>query len=151
MSSGDKPKKKKQKRQKWVITCAWPYVNATPHLGNMIGSVLSADVFVRYLRMKGEDAIYVSGSDSHGTPVSVEAIKLGISPKELATKKHVEILKIFRDWNISFDNYTTTQDPTHIKFTQDFYREVQKSGFIFENLSFKLFTAGTSGYTKFCF
>lgn len=135
MSLDAKSKKKGekgQKRQKWVITCAWPYVNATPHLGNMIGSVLSGDVFVRYLRLKGDEAIYVSGSDAHGTPVSVEAIKLGVTPEELATKKHAEIVKIFKDWNISFDNYTTTQNPTHIKFTQDFYTEVQKNGFIFD-------------------
>ena len=62
-----------QKRNKWVVTSAWPYVNATPHLGNLIGSTLSADVFARFLRMKGEEVVFVSGSDSHGTPVSVWA------------------------------------------------------------------------------
>ena len=76
--------KKKQPKRRWVITSAWPYVSSTPHLGNLIGSVLSGDVFVRYVRLKGDEAIYVSGSDAHGTPVAVEAIAQGVSPEELA-------------------------------------------------------------------
>ncbi len=62
-------------REKWVVTSAWPYVNAIPHLGNMVGSVLSADVFARFLRLKGHDVVFVSGSDAHGTPVAVAAKK----------------------------------------------------------------------------
>ena len=54
-------------KKKWVVTSAWPYVSGTPHLGNMIGSVLSADVFARYLRLKGDEVVFVSGSDSHGS------------------------------------------------------------------------------------
>ncbi|MEM4752908.1 MAG: class I tRNA ligase family protein, partial [Sulfolobales archaeon] len=58
---------------KWVVTSAWPYINTVPHLGNMIGSVLSADVFARYLRLRGYDVVLVSGSDEHGTVIEVEA------------------------------------------------------------------------------
>ncbi|MHA1871945.1 MAG: methionine--tRNA ligase [Promethearchaeota archaeon] len=125
-------KKENKKRRKWVVTSAWPYVNATPHLGNMIGSVLSADVFARYLRLKGDDVVFVSGSDEHGTPIAVEAIKQNVDPQELAEKKHKEIVKIFKDWNISYDNYTHTHNPTHIKFVQDFYLQVQKNGYVSE-------------------
>lgn len=60
---------------RWVVTSAWPYINSVPHLGNMIGSVLSADVFARFLRMMGEEVIFVSGSDEHGTVIEVEARK----------------------------------------------------------------------------
>lgn len=119
-------------RNKWVITSAWPYVNAIPHLGNMIGSVLSADVLARYLRLKGDEIVFVSGSDSHGTPVAVAAKRQNIEAKELAMKNHVIIKDLFKSWNISYDNYTITHNPTHIKFTQDFYLEIQKNGYIFE-------------------
>jgi methionyl-tRNA synthetase len=120
------------KKNKWVITSAWPYVNAIPHLGNMIGSVLSADVFARFLRLKGNDVVFVSGSDSHGTPVAVAAKKQNIPAKELAMKNHKIIKDLFKRWNISYDNYTHTHNPIHIKYTQDFFLDVQKNGYIFE-------------------
>ena len=120
------------KKNKWVITSAWPYVNAIPHLGNMIGSVLSADVFARFLRLKGNDVVFVSGSDSHGTPVAVAAKKQNMPAEELAMKNHKIIKDLFKRWNISYDNYTHTHNPIHIKFTQDFFLDVQKNGYIFE-------------------
>jgi methionyl-tRNA synthetase len=126
------------KKGKWVITSAWPYVNATPHLGNLIGSTLSADVFARYLRMKGEEVVFVSGSDSHGTPISVEAKRIkastgeDISPEELAFKYHKIIKDLHEKWQISFDNYTITHNPTHIEFVKQFYLDIQKNGYILE-------------------
>ena len=120
-----------EQRNKWIVTSAWPYVNAIPHLGNMIGSVLSADVFARYLRLKGDEVIFVSGSDSHGTPVAVAAKKQNIPAKDLAMKNHEIIKELFQKWNISYDNYTITHNPTHIKFVQDFYLDIQKNGYIF--------------------
>jgi methionyl-tRNA synthetase len=73
---------------KFVIGSAWPYVQAVPHLGNLIGSVLSADVYARYLRLRGHEVVFVSGSDMHGTPIEVEAIQLGVDPAEYAYKMH---------------------------------------------------------------
>lgn len=67
---------------KWIVCSAWPYVNTIPHLGTFI-HLLSAEVFARYLSLKGEEVISVTGSDEHGTPIEVEAIKKGISPKQL--------------------------------------------------------------------
>ena len=119
-------------RNKWIVTSAWPYVSGTPHLGNMVGSVLSADVFARYLRLKGDEVVYVSGSDSHGTPVAVAAKKANSPVEEFALKNHKNIKNLFEKWNISYDNYTITHNPTHIEFVQNFYLDVQKNGFIFE-------------------
>ncbi len=119
-------------KNKWVVTSAWPYVNATPHLGNLIGSTLSADVFARFLRMKGEEVVFVSGSDSHGTPVSVEAKKLNVPAEELAFKYHNIIKDLHEKWQISFDNYTITHNPTHIEFVQKMYLDIQKNGYIIE-------------------
>ncbi len=121
-----------KKKQKWVVTSAWPYVNAIPHLGNMVGSVLSADVFARYLRLKGDEVVFVSGSDAHGTPVAVEAKKQNVEAKTLALKNHEIIKDLFEKWYISYDNYTHTHNPTHIKFVQDFYLDIQKNGFVLE-------------------
>jgi len=119
-------------KNKWVVTSAWPYVNATPHLGNLIGSTLSADVFARFLRMKGDEVVFVSGSDSHGTPISVEAKKLNVSAKELAFKYHNIIKDLHEKWQISFDNYTITHNPTHIEFVKKMYLDIQKNGYILE-------------------
>jgi len=121
-----------KKKNKWVVTSAWPYVNATPHLGNLIGSTLSADVFARFLRMKGEEVVFVSGSDSHGTPVSVEAKKLNVTAEELAFKYHNIIKDLHEKWQISFDNYTITHNPIHIDFVQKMYLDIQRNGYILE-------------------
>ena len=120
------------KKEKWVITSAWPYASYMPHLGNMIGSTLSADVFARFCRLKGDEVVFVSGTDSHGTPVAVAAKKLNITAEELARKNHTLIKDLYEKWNISYDNYTVTYTPTHIDFTQKFYIEVQKNGYVFE-------------------
>ena len=119
-------------KTKWVITSAWPYVNAIPHLGTMIGSVLSADIFARYLRLKGDEVVFVSGSDSHGTPVAVAAKKQNVAVEELATRNHEITKNLFKEWKISYDNYTITHNPTHIRFVQEFYLDVQKNGYILE-------------------
>lgn len=118
-------------KQRWVVTSAWPYAYGIPHLGNLIGSVLSADVFARYLRLKGDTVIFVSGSDEHGTPNAVAAINQGLEPKQLTDKIHASISTLFKKWSISFDNYTRTHNPVHIEYVQDFYRTVFKNGYIF--------------------
>jgi len=120
------------KKNKWVITSAWPYVNATPHLGNLIGSTLSADVFARFLRMKGEEVVFVSGSDSHGTPISIEAKRISVPAEDLAFKYHKIIRNLHEKWKISFDNYTITHNPTHINLVQEICLDIQRNGYINE-------------------
>jgi methionyl-tRNA synthetase len=116
---------------KVLVTSAWPYINVTPHIGNLVGSVLSADVVARYYRLKGEDVVMVSGSDEHGTPIEVEAIRLGIPPKELTDKNHARVVELFKKWGISFDNYTRTESPVHKEFVQDHLMKIYKNGYIF--------------------
>ncbi|MDR1993052.1 MAG: methionine--tRNA ligase [Nitrososphaerota archaeon] len=117
--------------QKVLITSAWPYINVTPHLGNLVGSVLSADVVARYYRLSGADTLMVSGSDTHGTPIEVEALKQGITPKKLTDCNHSQVSELFYRWNISFDNYTTTESPIHRTFVQNTLLEIQQNGYIF--------------------
>ena len=85
------------------------------HLGTLIGSVLSADVFARYLRLRGYDVVFVSGSDEHGTPIEVEAIRRGVDFKSLTDEYHSLVKDLFDRFRISFDNYTRTHNPIHIK------------------------------------
>ncbi|WP_455279477.1 methionine--tRNA ligase [[Eubacterium] cellulosolvens] len=114
---------------RWIINSAWPYVNSVPHLGTFI-HLLSADVYTRYLRLKGEDVIAVTGSDEHGTPIEVEALRKGINPKELTDKYHNLILELLEKYSISFDNYTRTESPTHIKFVQSFYLKLYEKSYV---------------------
>ncbi|RLI20462.1 methionine--tRNA ligase, partial [Candidatus Bathyarchaeota archaeon] len=114
-----------------LVTSAWPYINFVPHIGNIIGSVLSADVIARYYRLKGEEVLFVSGSDEHGTPIEVEAAKLGIHPKTLTDVNHAKVSELFRRWEISFDNYTRTESETHKKFVQDLLMKIYRNGYIF--------------------
>ena len=115
---------------KVLVTCAWPYVNYMPHLGTLV-QVLSADVVARYYRLKGEDVVMVSGSDEHGTPIEVEAVKLGISPKQLTDKIHAKVVELFRKWGFSFDNYTRTENPMHKEFVQAYQMKIYNNGYIF--------------------
>jgi methionyl-tRNA synthetase len=114
---------------RWIVNSAWPYVNSVPHLGTFI-HLLSADVYTRYLRLKGEEVIAVTGSDEHGTPIEVEALRKGIKPKELTDKYHSLILELLKKYSISFDNYTRTESPTHIRFSQSFYLKLYENNYV---------------------
>ena len=116
---------------KVLVASAWPYVNYTPHLGTML-QILSTDVAARYYRLKGEDLVMVSGSDEHGTPIEVEAIRLGVQPKQLTDKVHARVVALFKKWGVSFDNYTRTENPTHKEFVQRHFMKLYENGYIFE-------------------
>jgi methionyl-tRNA synthetase len=105
-------------------------VNYLPHLGTLV-QVLSADVVARYYRLKGEEVVMVSGSDEHGTPVEVEAVKLGIPPKQLTDGIHAKVVELFQKWGFSFDNYTRTENPVHKEFVQKHHLEIYRNGYIF--------------------
>mgnify|MGYP000017522363 CR=1 FL=1 len=113
-----------------MVSAAWPYINYTPHLGTII-CILSADIVARYLRLRGHDVVFVSGSDEHGTPIEVEAVRRGIAPKELTDRNHELVVDLFRRWGFSFDCYLRTEHPTHVKFIHDFYMKVYENGYIF--------------------
>ena len=115
-------------KEKWVVTAAWPYVNTVPHLGTML-QLLSGDVITRYRKLKKDEVVYVSGSDAHGTPIVVAAEAEGISPNELALKYHNKIVKLLDDWNIDFDKYTITTNPTHISYVQELHKKIHENGY----------------------
>jgi len=118
------------KTEKILVTSAWPYVNYLPHLGTVM-QCLAADVVARYYRLKGEDVLMVSGSDEHGTPTEVEAVRQGISPKQLTDRNHAKIVELFGKWGLSFDNYTRTENPVHKEFVQQHLMKIYNRGYIF--------------------
>ena len=116
---------------KTLVTSGWPYLHGLPHLGNLVGSILSADVFARYSRLKGEEVVMVSGSDEHGTPVEVEAVRLGVSPRILTDRNHAKIVSLLKSWNVTFDNYTRTESPIHKEVVAKLLMEIYDRGYIF--------------------
>ncbi|MDD4353657.1 MAG: methionine--tRNA ligase [Candidatus Nanoarchaeia archaeon] len=118
------------KYNKVVVNSAWPYSYSIPHLGNLIGCFLPGDAFSRYYKLKGLNTIFVSGSDSHGTRIEYEAIKKGVSPKEIAYDTHEKIKELIKKFEIEFDNYTITDTKLHHEFAREFYTRLNKKGFI---------------------
>lgn len=117
-------------KAKVLVCSAWPYASGVPHLGNLVSSLLSGDVFARYYRLRGHDVLYVSGTDAHGTRIEYEARRLGIPPAELAARNHEKICAILEGFGIEFDNYTTTQSPVHKRFVKEIYLQMEQNGYI---------------------
>ena len=96
-----------------------------------MSSILSADVVARYYRLKGDDVVYVTGSDEHGTPIEIEAVRLKIPPKQLTDRNHAQVVDLFERWGIAFSNYTRTENPVHKEFVRNFLLKIYENGYIF--------------------
>jgi methionyl-tRNA synthetase len=110
------------------VSVAWPYANGDMHVGHLAGAYLPADIFARYHRLKGNRVLMVSGSDSHGTPITIEADKRGISPRELFEHYHRRFLEVQRDIGISYDLFTHTDTENHHRIAQDFFLRLHEAG-----------------------
>ncbi|MBR6804797.1 MAG: methionine--tRNA ligase [Paludibacteraceae bacterium] len=111
-----------------TVTAALPYANGPVHIGHMAGVYIPADIYVRYLRAKGEEVLFVGGSDEHGVPVTIRAKKEGITVQEVVDRYHEIIKKSFKEFGISFDIYSRTTSKTHHKFASDFFRTLYDKG-----------------------
>ena len=118
-----------------LIAIAWPYSNAEIHVGNITGSHLPGDIVARYHRLKGDNVLMVSGTDSHGTPVVLAADKEGVSVEEVYKKYHNGFLDLFRQAGISYDLFTTTHTENHFKVSQSMFLALLKNGFLFKQFS----------------
>lgn len=144
---------------KYIITSALPYAEGVPHLGNFVGSILPADVFYKYLEMKGEDAIFICGSDQHGTPIEIQAIKKGVTPKELAESVHEKIKEAMARFECTFTYYGKTDSEKNKETVYWLFDRLYKNGFVVEVKDIqpycntdKLFLADTfiEGTCPFC-
>ena len=117
-----------KKFKRTLVTSALPYANGPVHIGHMAGVYIPADIYSRYLRLKGEDVLFVGGSDEHGVPVTIRARKEGCTPQDVVDRYHNIIKKSFEEFGISFDVYSRTTSDIHHKFAADFFRKLYDDG-----------------------
>ena len=113
-----------------LVAVAWPYANGVQHLGHMAGCYLPADIFARYHRIVGNRVLMVSGSDAHGTPITVKADEEGVEPADIVNRYHPRICEQWEQFGISFDNFTTTMTDTHREVVWELFRELHAGGLI---------------------
>jgi methionyl-tRNA synthetase len=114
------------------IGVAWPYANGYLHLGHLAGANLPADIFARYHRAKGNEVLMVSGSDQHGTPITIRAEQEGKTPAEIAAKYHKAFLEVWKGMGVAWDLYTTTSTENHAAVTHDMFQTLLKNGYIYK-------------------
>ncbi len=117
--------------QRILVAVAWPYANGYLHLGHLAGCYLPADIFARYHRLKGNEVLMVSGSDQHGTPITLRAEQEGVTPQEVVDKYHTEFLRSWERMGIRFDVFTTTGTENHRRVVHDIFRTLYDKGFIY--------------------
>jgi len=115
-----------------TVTAALPYANGGVHIGHLAGVYVPADIYVRYLRLKHEDVIFIGGSDEHGVPITVRARKEGITPQDVVNRYHTMIKQSFEEFGISFDIYSRTTSEIHHKFASDFFKKLNDEGKLIE-------------------
>ena len=116
-----------------LVCAAWPYANGSIHLGHVAGCYLPADIFARYHRLKGNNVLMVSGSDAHGTPVTITAEANGSTPEEVASSYQEEFLQDWKDLGISFDLFTSTHTDNHFSVSQDIFLKLYEKDFIYKD------------------
>ncbi len=118
-----------------LVAVAWPYASGSRHLGHLAGAYLPADIYARYHRLAGNDVLMVSGSDVHGTPITVRADAEGVTPREIVERYHSEFCRQWEMLGISWDLYTTTGTPNHAEVTQDMFLVQLRNGCIDKRVS----------------
>ncbi|MBP6230763.1 MAG: methionine--tRNA ligase, partial [Paludibacteraceae bacterium] len=121
------------------ITSALPYANGPVHIGHLAGVYIPADIYARYLRLKGQDVLFVGGSDEHGVPITIKAKKEGVSPQDIVDRYHTIIKQAFQDFGITFDVYSRTTSKTHHEVASTFFKTLYDKGEFVEKTSEQYF------------
>src|ERR1700709_1993947 len=130
---------KLNKFKRFTVTSALPYANGPLHIGHLAGAYLPADIFVRYLRLKKKDVIYICGSDEHGAAITIKAKKEGTTPQAIIDKYHSQIKQSFEEFGIAFDIYHRTSSPIHHDLSQEFFLNLYEKGEFIEKFSEQYF------------
>ena len=128
-----------KKYNRYLVTSALPYANGPVHIGHLAGVYVPADIYVRYLRLKGQDVVWVCGSDEHGVPITLKARAEGVSPQDIVDKYHNMIKASFEELGISFDIYSRTTSPMHYKTASEFFRVLYDKGEFTEQTSMQYY------------
>ena len=129
-----------------TVTSALPYANGGVHIGHLAGVYVPADIYVRYLRLKGEEVMFIGGSDEHGVPVTQRARKEGITPQQVVDRYHKMIKDSFEEFGISFDVYSRTTSKTHHQFASDFFRKLYDDGKLIEKTTKQFYDESTGTF-----
>ena len=129
-----------------LITAALPYANGPVHIGHMAGVYVPADIYARYLRLKGQEVMFVCGSDEHGVPVTIRARKEGITTQQVVDRYHELIKRSFADFGVSFDIYSRTTSPIHHAFAADYFRKMYDAGQFVEETSEQFYDPQTGHF-----
>ena len=129
----------KKNFKRTLVTSALPYANGGVHIGHLAGVYVPADIYVRYLRLKKQEVVFIGGSDEHGVPVTMRARKEGITPQDVVDRYHKMIKDSFEEFGISFDIYSRTTSETHHKFASDFFRKLYDDGKLVEETSMQYY------------
>lgn len=117
-----------KKFKRTTVTSALPYANGPVHIGHLAGVYVPADIYVRYLRLKKEDVLFIGGSDEHGVPITIRAKKEGVTPQDVVDRYHYLIKKSFEEFGVSFDVYSRTTSKTHHELASDFFKTLYNKG-----------------------
>lgn len=128
-----------KKFKRTTVTAALPYANGGVHIGHLAGVYVPADIYVRYLRLKKQDVVFIGGSDEHGVPITIRAKKEGITPQEVCDRYHKMIKDSFKEFGISFDIYSRTTSKIHHKFAADFFKKLYDDGKLVEKETEQLY------------
>ncbi|MCF6296798.1 MAG: methionine--tRNA ligase [Flavobacteriaceae bacterium] len=128
-----------QNPKRFTITAALPYTNGPVHIGHLAGVYVPADIYARYLRLNNKDVLFVCGSDEHGVPITIKAKKEGITPQEVVDKYHEIIKKSFKDFGITFDNYSRTSAKIHHNTASEFFKKLYEDGKFIEETNQQLY------------
>lgn len=128
------------KNKRYLITSALPYINGVKHLGNLVGSLLPADVYARFLRQQGCDVLFICATDEHGTPAELGAAAAGLSTAEYCDNEHERQAKIYKEFKLSFDHFGRTSRPQNIELTQYFAKKLSDAGYIKEETIKQLYS-----------
>ncbi len=128
-----------KKFKRTTVTAALPYANGGVHIGHLAGVYVPADIYVRYLRLKKQDVVFIGGSDEHGVPITIRAKKEGITPQDVCDRYHKIIMDSFQEFGISFDIYSRTTSKVHSKLASDFFRKLYDDGKLIEKESEQLY------------
>ncbi|CAL2106568.1 Methionine--tRNA ligase [Tenacibaculum sp. 190524A02b] len=132
--------------KRYTITAALPYTNGPIHIGHLAGVYVPADIYARFLRATGKDVAYICGSDEHGVAIPMRAKKEGVTPQDIIDKYHGIIKKSFKDFGISFDNYSRTSAPIHHETASEFFQKLYKSGDFIEEVTEQLYDEEANQY-----
>lgn len=129
-----------------LVSAAWPYANAEIHVGNLTGSYLPADIFARYQRLKGNQVLMVSGSDSHGTPITVRADAEGTTPQAVYERFHEGFIDLFQQLGLNYDLFTSTHTQNHQKVSQSVFLALKKNGYLYTESQMQWYSPNQSRF-----